>query len=239
MPVSREPYRPLCSCRGGCVYCEVDGQPIPKDHWLLEREPVRPPFAAELRRAMKARGLNTVQLGARIGMSKSRLGDLARGKAKRPLMRTAEKMAKALDWPTLVTIAADLRRTYCLVCRRPIVQMGSRSRRFCSHRCQVTAYGQKVRGQRRGLESLARRRLTDYQDAVAAFCRQCEPEGVCRVAKCPLRALSPLPLALDAATLPLFQTEANAQPRRRGRPMLPPPTHPGEVMTKAFHDRWW
>jgi hypothetical protein len=51
---------------------------------------------------------------------------------------------------------------------------------------------------------LARRRLTDaerdrlrvLERGVAAFCRACEPDGVCHMARCELRPVSPLPLAV-------------------------------------------
>ena len=38
------------------------------------------------------------------------------------------------------------------------------------------------------------RLLADHRLAVEAMCRSCEPEGRCRDAACPLRAVSPLPL---------------------------------------------
>jgi transcriptional regulator with XRE-family HTH domain len=41
----------------------------------------------------------------------------------------------------------------------------------------------------------AEQALSAYQDAVAAMCAACEPEGLCRTAACPLRGISPLPLA--------------------------------------------
>lgn len=43
------------------------------------------------------------------------------------------------------------------------------------------------------------RRLLTIQAAVDAMCAGCEPLGVCRTADCALRAVSPLPLALDGS----------------------------------------
>lgn len=40
------------------------------------------------------------------------------------------------------------------------------------------------------------RQLIVAETAVAAMCRDCEPSGVCRTPECPLRPVSPLPLAL-------------------------------------------
>lgn len=42
-------------------------------------------------------------------------------------------------------------------------------------------------------------RLETYVSAVEKMCRECEPSGECRVTKCPLRGVSPMPLARDAA----------------------------------------
>lgn len=41
----------------------------------------------------------------------------------------------------------------------------------------------------------ARASLALHQDAVAAMCAGCEPEGYCRTVECALRSISPLPMA--------------------------------------------
>jgi DNA-binding XRE family transcriptional regulator len=43
---------------------------------------------------------------------------------------------------------------------------------------------------------VARRRLPQFQAAIEAMCRGCEPDGYCRLESCPLRVVSPLPLAI-------------------------------------------
>jgi hypothetical protein len=40
-------------------------------------------------------------------------------------------------------------------------------------------------------------RLDAAMAAAAAFCRSCEPEGYCQTPDCPLRPVSPLPLAVE------------------------------------------
>jgi hypothetical protein len=42
------------------------------------------------------------------------------------------------------------------------------------------------------------RQLTVIAASVGAYCRSCEPEGVCHAADCELRPVSPLPLAVSA-----------------------------------------
>jgi hypothetical protein len=41
-------------------------------------------------------------------------------------------------------------------------------------------------------------RLEGYVSAVENMCRECEPSGECQVPTCPLRSVSPLPLARSA-----------------------------------------
>src|SRR3990167_1008752 len=54
---------------------------------------------------------------------------------------------------------------------------------------------------RKGM-AIADERARLLEDAVAAMCAACEPEGVCRTPDCPLRAFSPLPLEIHGQRAP-------------------------------------
>ena len=54
---------------------------------------------------------------------------------------------------------------------------------------------------RKGM-AIADERARLLEDAVAAMCAACEPEGVCRTPDCPLRAFSPLPLEIHQQMAP-------------------------------------
>lgn len=193
-------------------------------------------FGAELRKAMKARGVSVKRLQEAIGGGTSsvaiwKLGDNL------PRTDTARRVAEALDWPKLVEIVREARSGSCGRCGRTFVNEGGALKLYCSSDCRdiaatlrsrpttgalydtVKAELERVHGttlpvsrrtlsraveryrlseskrqvRSRGVES----RLAVVQSAVDAMCRDCEPLGVCREAACPLRAVSPLPLALD------------------------------------------
>jgi hypothetical protein len=71
---------------------------------------------------------------------------------------------------------------------------------------------------RRNLERVARQRLASAQDAVAAFCKSCEPDLTCKTIACPLRGQ---PLVKPMATvIDIYARAADPRPlpseRRRG-----------------------
>ena len=156
-------------------------------------------MAAELRRALAARGMSGKALGDAIGMSHSTVYDILRND-RLPTVPTAALIADALDWPAIARIAQRDRTKTCAVCGVTFVDAGRNgTARSCSPECQTTRYQREVRGvittSLRGRAEVAENRLRRHQAAVAAFCRGCEPEGTCRDARCPLRIVSPLPLA--------------------------------------------
>lgn len=130
-----------------------------------------------------------------------------------PRLDRAIKLADALDWPALAEITRQGRTGVCQRegCDRTFVTEGGKSRMYCSPRCYKIAheYGlgyahaerKKVGGAQAELLKqaaegrAARDELSELRRAVAAMCGECEPEGYCRTAACPLRVSSPLPLA--------------------------------------------
>lgn len=63
----------------------------------------------------------------------------------------------------------------------------------------ATFHADSAKGRR--MFDMAAKKSADRQAAIDAMCRDCEPEGLCRTAACPLRAFSLLPLSKKALVI--------------------------------------
>jgi hypothetical protein len=109
-----------------------------------------------------------------------------------PRHETAIRLADALSWPRLRTLAEDARRKTCVVDGIAFIDdSGSDNRRYCSTSCHEVADKARSGRPTRVTAAGAERRAERLSAAVVAMCLACEPEGVCRTADCPLRAVSP------------------------------------------------
>ena len=152
-------------------------------------------FSAELRRACTRRQQSRPDLVRATGAC-STLVKMWLDGTRYPDHPTVVALAEHLDWPTLVERSIADRTGTCEACGGPsFVTRGSVKARFCSPRCR-----RRISDRRRNGRVLVqdrkvlRYRLEEHEDAVRAYCRSCEPEGLCRTAECPLRSVSPLPL---------------------------------------------
>lgn len=151
-------------------------------------------FGHELERAMKARGVGRRPVARAVRASETSVMYWRTGRIL-PRIVTAEKLAEALSWPRLTTLASELRRKSCLVCGAEFVDdSGSDNRLYCTLSCRSVRGKATVRVDRRTRAAMAERRLTAHQRAVAAYCAGCEPSGRCSTPECALRPVSPLPL---------------------------------------------
>jgi hypothetical protein len=161
-------------------------------------------FGRELERAMKTRGVGRRPVAVAVHASDTSVMYWRTGRIL-PRIVTAEKLAEALEWPRLATLAAELRRKACLVCGAEFVDdSGSDNRRYCGLSCRSVRGKATVGVDRRQRAAMAERRLTAHQRAVAAYCAGCEPSGRCITPECALRPVSPLPLfeeRLDVASV--------------------------------------
>jgi len=171
-------------------------------------------FGAQLQRAMVARKMRPFHLFKRAGggFSHFMFDSWLHGKAL-PRLDRAIKLADILDWPALADICREGRTGTCQRegCGRTFITEGGKSRMYCGPRCYNIAheYGlgyahaqrKKVGGaQAELLKQAAEGRaavdeLHELRRSVAGMCGECEPEGYCRTPACPLRTVSPLPLA--------------------------------------------
>ena len=191
-------------------------------------------FGRELMRACVARDVTLKELEHSQGVGHTTLWNYRFGRSL-PKLEMAATLAAALEWPKLRDLVVKARTR---TCRRPgcrvtfINDIGSEARRYCTPACgQIaanlkqaemrarsagqTGSHQAKRAQIQRLRSgltIADDRARALGDAIAEMCRDCEPEGLCRTAFCPLRGCSPLPLAAHGDTHPVSGT---ARERRR------------------------
>ncbi len=164
------------------------------------------PFAAPLVRAMEAQGVGSSKLAAAIGCDYTYINTLRRGEHW-PSHLMAVRLAEALMAPLLAQMSLARVQRHCDVCGRGFLLRSARgkTKKRCSKRCtqtanqRLSAQRDAVRGEREKqsrirLGVIANTRLTEHQEAVAAFCKACSPEGLCEMPKCELRPISPLPL---------------------------------------------
>ena len=155
-------------------------------------------FGIELRRAMSTRHATVRGTATSIGVSRT-LIHFYRDGTNLPRVETAERLAAALDWPGLTTIVLRARTGACELCAKPFAAMGSGNKRYCTEDCRRVAAARRSGTSTRGRAIVAERRAARYALAIDAFCRGCEPDGICRMSDCQLRAVSSLPLIKEPA----------------------------------------
>ena len=122
-----------------------------------------------------------------------------------PRLATSEKIAEALMAPALHEYVVKARTSECPVCGQPFVinHKNYHRKQTCGPTCSATARMRRERAKLAPVKErrivIAERRIAVYQKAVDAYCRGCEPMGLCQPADCPLRGVSPLPLSREAA----------------------------------------
>jgi predicted nucleic acid-binding Zn ribbon protein len=151
-------------------------------------------FGRELTKAMHARKAGTRTVAALSGSGRTAVMYWRTGRML-PRYETAVRLADALSWPALRTVAESARSKACVVCSAVFIDdSGSDNRRYCSEDCHVVAEKARAGRPTRTVAVRSERRAALLAAAVEAMCRSCEPEGVCRTVECPLRSVSPLRL---------------------------------------------
>lgn len=136
-------------------------------------------FKAAMQKAMRERGLTNRALANQLGVSETMVGYWTQGRYV-PALGNAEKIATILNRPALLEIARVHHTGRCLACGRTFKRNSTR-RQYCAQSCQRD-YQKGVRGPTV---------VDPRQAAIDAFCKGCEPEGICRDDECALRAFSP------------------------------------------------
>ncbi len=138
-------------------------------------------FRAELAR----RGLTYNDVSRAVGVNQTSIRMFATGKTL-PSLTTGAKITEAIGCEALMSALIEIRTSACALegCGRTFVRDSHSRQVYCSAECAY--YADK------GVA--ARKRHSPEAQAIDAFCRACEPEGLCRDDQCPLRAFSPLPV---------------------------------------------
>lgn len=154
----------------------------------------------QLRRALNRSGLTQQETERRAGLSKSYLSDVLNGHANmsHPVAITLSEVLMA---PAMADLSTAIHTRTCDLaeCDRTFVMSGHRghgnNRRFCSVQCKETGWKRSVLDRKANAATVTRHRLQEHLTAVAAYCAECSPEGICVMAACPLRSVSPFRLA--------------------------------------------
>ena len=142
-------------------------------------------YSAALRVELARTGMTRTELGRRVGVTATALGFYCQARyLPRPEIACALAEVLCSEPLSKMTTAGAVIR--CARCGRERFR-GSTRRRFCSDACRSRAW-----------ETGTGKAIASIQSALDIFCRDCEPEGVCRMAACPLQPFSPLPLARRA-----------------------------------------
>jgi hypothetical protein len=141
--------------------------------------PAAAEFSSRLQEAMTRRKTSALRLAPLIGVSDTQVSNWRHGLAL-PSIAAAEKLVEVLDWPSLLAPVVAARTRRCTYGPCSATYPRERGKRlFCSTSCWRNAVKNPAA------------RVDARQRAIDENCRQCEPEGVCRTADCPLRAFSP------------------------------------------------
>ena len=170
-------------------------------------------FASMFVQAATRKGLTFADIARETGMSTSTIYKIRDGN-RVPAIETGAKLAEVLDMPALGLAVIELRTKQCIICTGTYVDRGRNNyARCCGVACGRTLRQRKDRQAAEDyygrLQIIARRRMDKYTRSVLAFCRACEPEGMCRRASCELRPVSPLPLKASAPSSTVARIAAN------------------------------
>lgn len=150
-------------------------------------------FAQELRRVRMRDGLRQVDVAKAVGTGFEAVMMWENG-TYLPDHRTVIKLGDLFANDELVRLSVKSRTSACLVCGGMTFAVKG-TRDYCSEACQRLSQYRRRRGVTTSDDwRSAQRILPEYRAAVDAFCRRCEPDGICSRAACELRPVSPLPL---------------------------------------------
>ena len=152
-------------------------------------------FSEALAAAMQRSGYNITRTAAAIHRNTQTVGNALRG-VNVPRLETVAALADVLHAPELLAYSERDRTRQCVVCNQGFVTRHTRKsvQRYCSAKCSNVYWTRRHTSKRRNSVRREIHLLSEYQDAVAAFCRSCtQGEPACRDNTCELRPVSPLP----------------------------------------------
>lgn len=151
-------------------------------------------FGEMLRLTMARRGVTARELHRATGLSETAISNWFHG-LKTPMPECVVKLSDALQDSRLTNLYARLMQGTC-VCGKTFARLSTKPKQaYCSMRCNRREWQRRKFGFKNQQRAyVAERLVSEFSTAVVAFCKACEPDGVCAQSKCPLRSVSPLPL---------------------------------------------
>jgi transcriptional regulator with XRE-family HTH domain len=152
-------------------------------------------FSAALREAMAAKSLTVLGLSRLTGIHDTTLSQYRTGK-RIPDVARADALAELLDTPELRRAAMTMYRKRCVRCRKRffVDPRNINHRIYCGPSCRTMGQRERARPKARQKQQ---RRIGVLEKAVAAHCRWCQPDGICRDSECALRSVSPFPIIVQ------------------------------------------
>lgn len=164
-----------------------------------------------LLRRIRARGLLLSDVALAVGTQPSAMSEWCRGR-KMPQAYYAEAIADAVGDERLWSYWKMLRTKQCGLCGVDFLDLGRNGKaRYCSEAHAKLGVKRAARQARGNAYKLDRAALSVHREAVAAYCGDCEPAGICRTPECPLRRVSPLPLSTRSIHPEAVQPRASAK----------------------------
>jgi len=130
-------------------------------------------------------GMSRTELGRAVGVSATAVGYYCQARYL-PRPEIACAVAEVLCSEPLAGMATAGAVIRCAMCGRERFR-GQTRRRYCGDECRSRAHATGIPAEVSGIQA-----------AVDIFCRECEPEGVCRMHGCQIQPFSPLPLTRRA-----------------------------------------
>ena len=146
-------------------------------------------------------------LALALGVRTQTVAEWQRGE-RFPSVRYAPRLAEYLASQYVAELVLLGSRVECAICGKVVYAANKGAPRlYCSSQCKAAANDRRKRGATVLRSHLSAHRLEEHQQAVHAFCLECEPDGVCQRASCPLRPVSPLPLEAPRQHPPVLTLE--------------------------------
>lgn len=158
------------------------------------------PYGDLMKKRMAERGYTQTRLAAQLGVNQRTVSFWCRG-VSLPTIERAGEIADVLLDARLLKMAVEMKTGTC-PCGRPFSK-GLTRRAYCSTACQRNAHLKNGK------------KADPKQDAIDLMCRTCEPEGVCRDARCPLRSFSPMPFSTGFVVPDYVLDKADENAKRR------------------------
>jgi DNA-binding XRE family transcriptional regulator len=140
-------------------------------------------------------GMGTRTLAEAAGVSRAQVCEYERGNNV-PSLPVALRLADALGSNAIVDISREALTRPCKRCGDPVTRMAGRPGLYCSEGCERLHRLAHPRELVYRVNDQLTADVRAYRAAIGAMCAACPDgaSGVCRMADCPLRPVSPIPL---------------------------------------------